>query len=199
MTMDWSRRATEFLSLVRTPDLPDLGPSVRVSRQDATELESRVEGFCERCSVQGEVRECLRSAALLWHDHLELSHTLAQGIASSDGSFLHGIMHRREPDYGNAGYWFRRVGDHRTYGVLATAVGEYLEKEGETELARALVPEGRWDALAMVHACAAVARRANRVREAHLREVQRLEFEVLVRVLLGAETSRVPRRGRVGL
>ena len=59
--------------------------------------------------VDGE-SELIQSAALLWHDHLDESHTLSQDIFSADGSFLHGIMHRREPDYSNAKYWFNRAG-----------------------------------------------------------------------------------------
>ena len=42
---------------------------------------------------------------------IDRSHTLSQDISSREGSYLHGIMHRREGDFGNAKYWFRRVGD----------------------------------------------------------------------------------------
>ncbi len=43
---------------------------------------------------------------------LDRSHTLSQDDSSAAGSFWHGIMHRREGDYSNAAYWFRRVGSH---------------------------------------------------------------------------------------
>lgn len=43
---------------------------------------------------------------------LDRSHCISQGDSSSEGSFWHGIMHRREGDYSNAKYWFRRVGKH---------------------------------------------------------------------------------------
>ena len=52
----------------------------------------------------------LRAGLLLWNDALDASHTLSQGIDNPTGAYWHGIMHRREGDLDNAGYWFRRVG-----------------------------------------------------------------------------------------
>ncbi|WP_283434442.1 hypothetical protein [Neorhodopirellula lusitana] len=43
---------------------------------------------------------------------LDRSHSISQNDSSAEGSFWHGIMHRRESDYSNAKYWFRRVGSH---------------------------------------------------------------------------------------
>lgn len=53
-------------------------------------------------------------AAGLWLyiDDLERSHTVSQSIPDATGSFWHGIMHRREGDFGNSHYWFHRAGAH---------------------------------------------------------------------------------------
>lgn len=73
-------------------------------------------------SRQDEAAQCCVSALWLFQDFLDESHTLSQSIPSSEGSYLHGIMHRREGDYSNAKYWFRRSGDLPFFGSLAKQI-----------------------------------------------------------------------------
>lgn len=59
---------------------------------------------------------------------LERSHELSQKDDSAEGSFWHGVMHRREGDYSNAAYWFRRVGAHPVIRELGeTYPNEYRD------------------------------------------------------------------------
>ncbi len=44
---------------------------------------------------------------------------VSQSISDAPGSFWHGIMHRREGDFGNSHYWFRRAGAHPAMEAIA--------------------------------------------------------------------------------
>ncbi len=59
-----------------------------------------------------DVKETIRASLFLWNDDLDKAHKLAQDITNSTGSLIHGIMHRRQPDYTNSKYWYRQVGSH---------------------------------------------------------------------------------------
>jgi len=65
---------------------------------------------------------------------LERSHELSQLIQSADGSYWHGIMHRREGDFENAKYWFRRVGAHPVLVELAQAAQKLRAQDSAHQL-----------------------------------------------------------------
>ncbi len=123
-------------------------------------------------TVDGE-SALIQSAALLWHDHLDESHNFSQNIHCADGSFLHGIMHRREPDYFNAKYWFNRVGMHPVYPKFLNRVTQLVAGTSLENLAGT-----KWDAAAMVDAVSGV--RAGSDEYMLLQQVQRVEFELLL-------------------
>ncbi len=52
----------------------------------------------------------LRGALLCAVDDLDAAHRIFQDEPSDLGSYWHGVMHRREGDFDNARYWFRRAG-----------------------------------------------------------------------------------------
>ncbi len=71
--------------------------------------------------------------AALWllAGELDRSHEVSQSIESAEGSYWHGIMHRREGDFWNAKYWFRRVGKHTVVEQLARAMQPLSRTEGQ--------------------------------------------------------------------
>ena len=178
-------RLTTFKSLIQTSDLPGLGPTPRTGRLPLLELNGKIERFLADAKLPAALHASIRSAALLWHDYLDESHAISQDIHTADGSFLHGIMHRREPDYSNAKYWFRRVGEHDCFADLARQATRRLEADGEMELAAKLAPRGEWDPFAFVDACAQTTNLPSlRPMIPALEAVQEIEFDCLMRHLL---------------
>jgi hypothetical protein len=126
----------------------------------------------------------LRAGLLLWNDDLEGAHVLAQAIPGPTGAYWHGIMHRREGDLDNAGYWFRRVGAHPVFAGLWTAArriaaeaerrGDRWAGERRAELERA----GQWDPFRFLDWCAAA--RAAAERHPLLERIQVTEIELLL-------------------
>ncbi len=54
--------------------------------------------------------ELVRGGLLYALDALETAHSIFQENPSHLGSYWHGMLHRREGDFDNARYWFRRAG-----------------------------------------------------------------------------------------
>ena len=171
---------TVFMQAIDTGDLPGLGPEMRPTAQPGAAIGQAVTAL----GLSGETTGLAKAAALLWHDRLDESHTVSQGVDSADGNFLHGIMHRREPDYPNAKYWFRRVGDHPCFPALASDATEYLDAAGDEALAKRLAPGGHWDPFAFVDAVEAAVRYGNPSEIGLLQHVQRIEFETLAQTIL---------------
>jgi hypothetical protein len=89
-------------------------------------IEERLEALtpddiCGREPISPIHAEACRAGLWLAFGQLDRAHTVAQGIATAEGSFWHAIMHRREPDYANSKYWFAKVGRHAIDDDLAAA------------------------------------------------------------------------------
>ena len=54
----------------------------------------------------------IKAGLHLLNDDIHNCHIIAQEHENSDGNYWHAILHRREPDYWNSKYWYKRVGDH---------------------------------------------------------------------------------------
>ncbi|HXG47639.1 MAG TPA: hypothetical protein VNO52_08445 [Methylomirabilota bacterium] len=171
----------ELEPLLATPEPPQLGPGPRPGVRSIEDLRATLQrSLTNRVSRAHEGR-LIEAVVLLWHDHHEPAHSIVQDIENADGSFVHGILHRREPDYGNAGYWFRRVGRHPSFAILAERVARLPVDGADHELKQRLLAGGRWDPFAFIDACAEVSRGdESGSRGRFLREVQRQEFEILL-------------------
>jgi hypothetical protein len=124
--------------------------------------------------INTESAGAVLSGLLLWNDDLHRSHDLSQNLPSKTGSYLHGIMHRREPDYGNGAYWFRRVGNHPLFPDVAKAAAA-IDPHNQTGLI-----DNKWDPFAMIDACREAASQPNGEVGMLLREIQLAELLLLI-------------------
>jgi hypothetical protein len=170
-----STLATELHALLTQPGPAALGPASRPGTLAQADLNRALDELF-RCHGIPAKAELIRALLLLWHDHHDASHVLSQGIEGPDGSLVHGIMHRREPDYWNSKYWFRRVGQHPCFADLVKRIELLLRSDAK--LAAQLLPRGEWDPFAFVDAVeAAAGKPATDVRPQLLRSVQQAETE----------------------
>jgi hypothetical protein len=127
-------------------------------------------------------RLCLAAGLLQVADFWDASHEAAQ--AADDlgekqfSPYWHGITHRREPDPGNASYWFRRVGRHPLYETLCLATQGILDAEQDRVMLDRLCHGGVWDSPAFIDLCSRA--RSGTKQEALARRLQRIEMITLL-------------------
>jgi len=143
-------------SLLDPQQFPELGPG-KPNQAAYTQLRDLTpETLFPGQSLQDRtMAQCCLAGLWLEHNFLEESHKLSQAISSVAGSYWHGIMHRREPDFSNAKYWFRRVGDHPIFEPLAISAKRMAEKENLDSAATFLVKQERWDPYRFIDLCEA--------------------------------------------
>ena len=172
----------ELHALITQPGPAALGPEPRPGTLAQADLNRTLDEQFRRQDAPAKA-ELIRALLLLWHDHHDASHTISQSIENPDGSLVHAILHRREPDYWNAKYWFRRVGQHPCFADLAKRAAPLLASDAK--LAAQLLPRGAWDAFAFVDAVeAAASKPATDARRQLLRALQQAEAESALDYLL---------------
>jgi len=162
---------SELTAAIAAAEMPDLGEGVVAER--LSELLQNAEiSDSGLLFPSGQTVDLTRSQAALglaglWllAGDLERSHSFSQELPCRDGSFWHGIMHRREGDFGNSKYWFRKVGDHPVFEQMAElSAGTYQDpfdfvdecsrvvrkKSGDAYQSCMLAQWAEWQAL-MVH------------------------------------------------
>lgn len=172
----------EILKFLETPTPPKIGPQKRAGTHSLRELDQEMKAFFQNSTHKQRLHDLIRALVYLWHDHLDASHTISQEIGDHEGSYLHAIMHRREPDYGNAKYWFRRISAH----PVLKRVGESLSQDfsaPEMELLSAAIKAGYLDPLAFVDLCEKAGPSQGELNVV-LEKVQALEFRELLRCFL---------------
>ena len=112
--------------------------------------------------------ETARAGLYLYAGCWEQAHEVAQSIPDSNGSYWHAIVHRQEPDAGNASYWFRQVGRHPIFPTLA-------------ERAAAIEPTlaGEWNPVRFIEYCEFARQQPGSEFERRALLIQGIEWELL--------------------
>jgi hypothetical protein len=138
--------AARILSEIRAAGRPSLGPGPRregVFRRALRDLSD--EGLLGTREIPDrDAAASIRAGLLLFSGDLDGAHRISQELETPDGSYWHALVHRREPDYSNARYWFRRVGSHPVPGELLQAF------RGRKGAAAEISSSGLWDPCRMV-------------------------------------------------
>jgi hypothetical protein len=169
---DPQRFGPVFARLLQEQRLMPLGPGKPNLAAAATlkALEAEAAFAPARIQDRDMAAACL-AGVWLYHDFLDESHSISQEIHTTTGSYWHGIMHRREPDFGNSKYWFRQVGNHPVFAPLAPAAHE-LDAAGQ------VVAAGAWDPFGFVDRCEEAMNGRSRL-ELLCRQIQQREWELL--------------------
>ncbi len=158
-SFDPARYGVPLARLLAGSRLNELGPGrPNVSVEGELRQLTTANLFAGREVIDEPMATACLAGLWLYHDFLDESHRLSQDGDGALFSFWHGIMHRREPDYGNAKYWFRRVGNHPIYGRLHAEVQTLGRQDPAAESdapMRRLLAERTWDPFAFVDLCEA--------------------------------------------
>ena len=114
----------------------------------------------------------------LWHDWLDESHTISQGIHTPTGSFWHAIMHRREGDFSNSKYWYHKCDGHETWATLASQAPAILRDAPADNALLRVVARG-WNPDALVDLVESVHESPDHPNHRPAISLQQLEWRVL--------------------
>ncbi len=127
-------------------------------------------------------RLAMAAGLLQVHDFWDASHEAAQEADDLGerefSAYWHGIAHRREPDPGNAAYWFRRVGRHPALHPAGRGGPAAARRARRPVLASRLLSGGHGTRSAMIDLCTQA--RPGSPREILARRLQRLEMWLLL-------------------
>jgi hypothetical protein len=108
------------------------------------------------------------SGLWLYFGCFDEAHAVCQDLPTAEGSYWHAILHRQEPDPGNAAYWFRRVGRHPIYPDLRSEAERILHSQ-----------PSEWDPFAFIDFCEAARRQPGSAEERAAQLVQLVEWQLL--------------------
>jgi hypothetical protein len=164
-------RYSEFAERVLRCDglLRKLVPADILDREVWRELKSLDDATLAGTATITDPVALIRGGLLYALDDLDGCHQIFQDAHSDLGSYWHGMMHRREGDFDNARYWFRRAGSLPFFDRLHGEVADFSHD---------MAKQMSWDPYLFTGFCEQ-ARFGAEDDRAELPRLQRAEFEVV--------------------
>lgn len=158
-------------------ELDELLRQVMVQQQSLAEDFNSIE--------QGQALLGLISGLYIWNGSMDNSHRISQDLENNTGSYLHGILHRMEPDYSNAKYWFRMAGGHPVGKQLQQNTLELLRESGNEALIQKLSHETSWNPVLFTDIVATTLKAHGNGNDiATLEQIQALELRLLMEAIV---------------
>jgi hypothetical protein len=110
----------------------------------------------------------------LYFSCFEEAHELVSASQTQASELWHAILHRQEPDSGNAAYWFRKAGAHPSFHMISHEAIRILKRIPEAEFRT-----GKWDPYAFIAFCERARLQPGSAQERAAIEIQRAEWQVL--------------------
>lgn len=155
---------------------PDLLKKLTPTEPVSWDLPSKISNASDEILAGGKeiadvkIFALIRGALLNAADALDAAHRIFQDDPGDLGSYWHGVMHRREGDFDNARYWFRRAGRlpifDRMHGVSA-------------QVSATMARQPTWDAYLLTGMCEQ-AKFGDHDAVSECVALQRVEFEELL-------------------
>ncbi len=140
------------------------GATALLAQQKASELFSRA-----------NAPDAAMAGLWVYFSCFDQGHEAAQELATPEGSFWHAILHRQEPDAGNAIYWFRQLGTHAIFPALAEAMSAIAARHTQAGFRAST----RWDPFYFVDYCDGARQSPGGPAEQVALEIQRAEWQLL--------------------
>jgi len=120
--------------------------------------------------VQNQAMFTLVRAGLFYlYDAIDESHALIKDLSDDTSAYWHGMIHRREVDFENARYWFRRTGTHPTFSEMQSQASRH---------SAVMATQMNWDPYLFVGLCEQYKFGAVENHQ-ELIQLQRVEFDVI--------------------
>jgi hypothetical protein len=148
--------------------------------RDGDRLIPLVSGTCSCSTAPDRLRTLTLSPVALaglwlYFSCFDECHEIVQDLGSPEASLWHAILHRQEPDSGNAAYWFRKAGNHAIFPALCEAAEEVTARLPEAEFRTG----GKWDPYSFIMFCERARQQPGSSQEQAALEIQRAEWQLL--------------------